>query len=681
MSEPPANSFSPLNLFYSYAREDEHLRNELEKRLSLLVRQGVIAGWRHRKIVPGTDWSQDIDRHLSEASVILLLISPDFLASDYIFSVEMGQALDRHNAGQARVIPIILRPVDWEASPFGKLQVLPRDAKPATTWPNRDEAFLDIARGIRLMCEELQTQRIAWRERTASQFNSGVSSRRPLHLYQLYDVFVESGVPKVTFVERDDFELLKLSLARPGRGVVIEGPSGIGKTTAVEKAVEDLVTNGHISRNDTSVRILSARNSDHQRKLQRLQQWHTGIVIVDDFHRLSPKLCEELVDYLKYLADTKPLSKKLVIVGIPRIGQTLVDTSFDVATRIDVFRLGLVKDELILHMIEKGEEALNIEFDRKAEIALAASGSLNVAQFLCFNICQKEQFTETQDQLRLVRCDIDTAVSRVMAVLSRKFSEPIKRFAAIGGQGDSTGLMLLEELAHSEDGFLSLINLKGRKPGLARGIERFIDERLMNKLYSEYPLSAQYLFFDKTLLSIVFDDPQMAFYLKKLRLSSLAREVGKSATLGQRKVFISYSHKDFKWLDRLRVHLKPVEREGIIDLWDDTKIAAGAQWKEAILEALETARVAIILVSADFLASDFISEYELPMLLSRAASGGTTILPVIVSPCLFNDTGLSVFQAINPPHRPLTAMASFEREQTLVNVVEAIRKRLATEEA
>jgi len=132
-------------------------------------------------------------------------------------------------------------------------------------------------------------------------------------------------------------------------------------------------------------------------------------------------------------------------------------------------------------------------------------------------------------------------------------------------------------------------------------------------------------------------------------------ETDKRVPPAQQKVFISYSHKDAKWLERLRVHLTPLEREGIIDLWDDTKIVAGARWKEAISEALEAAKVAITLVSADFLASDFIAKHELPKLLSRAADGGTVILPIIISPCLFNETGLKIFQTVNPPDKPLSA--------------------------
>lgn len=113
-----------------------------------------------------------------------------------------------------------------------------------------------------------------------------------------------------------------------------------------------------------------------------------------------------------------------------------------------------------------------------------------------------------------------------------------------------------------------------------------------------------------------------------------------------------------------------------MDLWDDTKIVAGAQWKETILEALETARVAVVLVSANFLASDFIAQHELPELLSRAAVGGTVILPIVVSPCLFNGTGLSAFQTVNPPDKPLSAMTASDRERVWVTVAEAIKKRL-----
>jgi hypothetical protein len=145
-TERPA---APVSLFYSYSHRDETLREELETHLSLLRRQGFIIGWHDRRIAPGTDWAGQIDQHVDAAGIILLLVSADFLASDYCYDLEMKRAMERHEAGAAQVIAVILRPCDWHTAPFGKLQGLPKDCKPVTTWTNRDEAFTDIARGIR----------------------------------------------------------------------------------------------------------------------------------------------------------------------------------------------------------------------------------------------------------------------------------------------------------------------------------------------------------------------------------------------------------------------------------------------------------------------------------------------------------------------------------------------------
>src|SRR6266571_1838714 len=146
----------PLKLFYSYSHKDEELRKELENHLSILKRQGIVSEWHDRNIEAGDDWAAEIDNNLDEADVILLLVSADFLASEYCYSKEVKRALTRHEKGDVKVIPIILRPVDWQGAPFADLQALPKDAKPVTTWPNRDEAFTNVARGIRLVLQKLR---------------------------------------------------------------------------------------------------------------------------------------------------------------------------------------------------------------------------------------------------------------------------------------------------------------------------------------------------------------------------------------------------------------------------------------------------------------------------------------------------------------------------------------------
>ncbi len=153
-------SREPVEVFFSYSHRDEQLKDELLKHLSLLRRGNVIAAWHDRKIGAGREWANEIDSHLNSARIVLLLVSADFLASDYCYDTEMKKAMERHDLGEARVIPVILRKVDWNRAPFAKLNALPRDGKPVTSWPDRDEAFADVAEGIREEVEKLLERQV-----------------------------------------------------------------------------------------------------------------------------------------------------------------------------------------------------------------------------------------------------------------------------------------------------------------------------------------------------------------------------------------------------------------------------------------------------------------------------------------------------------------------------------------
>src|SRR6266571_7124219 len=131
----------PFEVFISYAHEDKELLKELQKHLSNLKQQNIITSWFDGDISPGTEWREQIIEHLNRAQIILLLISADFMASDFCSSIEMTQAIARHNADEARVIPIILRPGYWKGALFAKLQFLPTEGKPVTRWPTHDDAF------------------------------------------------------------------------------------------------------------------------------------------------------------------------------------------------------------------------------------------------------------------------------------------------------------------------------------------------------------------------------------------------------------------------------------------------------------------------------------------------------------------------------------------------------------
>lgn len=136
-------------VFFSYSHADEAARDRLEKHLSVLRRQQVIETWHDRRIVAGDALTHRIDAEIERADVILLLVSPDFIASDYCYDIEMRRAMERHTEGSARVIPIILRHCDWHDTPFGGLTAAPKDGRPINTWPDLDEAFLDVVRAIK----------------------------------------------------------------------------------------------------------------------------------------------------------------------------------------------------------------------------------------------------------------------------------------------------------------------------------------------------------------------------------------------------------------------------------------------------------------------------------------------------------------------------------------------------
>ena len=149
-----------ITIFISYTREDETLCKELEKHLQAMQRQQLIRIWHERSISAGTDWAQQISEHLNSAQIILLLISSDFLASDYRYGFETQLAMERHNNKKALVIPILLRPVDLRGTPIARLQALPSNGEPVTSpyWHDFDEALEDVARGIGSLAEMLLTQ-------------------------------------------------------------------------------------------------------------------------------------------------------------------------------------------------------------------------------------------------------------------------------------------------------------------------------------------------------------------------------------------------------------------------------------------------------------------------------------------------------------------------------------------
>jgi adenylate kinase len=668
----PLESYKSIATLICYNSSDENLQYRL---LNLLNKEELIGGITSFPIDEGDDSAiVNLEKQIPFIKIVLLLISPAFLEHSFSNGPQMKLLINKHKSGILHLIPVILRPVNWQNSPLSELQALPRDNRPLIMWPSMQKAWLDIIKSIRLICEELQVPIVMSSSirQLSLPFDEKEHSR-------LNEVFVTIGSPNITFVKPEDFQSLINALLKPGHGIILEGPSGAGKTTAWKKAVEQLPAKTVLK----PIKEYHSIEDEERFELAKLKELHRGTIVIDDFHKLGDHLRKKIIIYLKRLADEKSTSKKLIIVGIPETGQTLIDNIADLVTRVDVFEFGHVSDDSVQELIEIGETALNIKFDRKAEIINAANGSLFIAQSLCHYFCSEAKIYETQSETIAVHCDIVAAKSQMMKSFSYRFGMLVRKFAAMDGPKSTTCLELLQLLAYSENGALSLDLLKETKRHLRRGIKTFLTKGWIYDFFREDPKSKNLFFFNKINNTLIIDNPLLAFYLKELHYTDLAKELGKVAR--QKKVFICYSHKDREWYERLQTHLVPLEREGVIELWDDTKIVAGTDWKEEIQNALEAATVAVILVSPNLLASKFIMEFELPKLLLRAENEGTYIIPLVIAPCLLVNSELNKFTYFNPYFRnrdeirTLSQMQKWEKDKIFSQLAEAIKTELISQ--
>lgn len=192
-----------VTLFISYAHADEALKLQLEKHLTPLRRNGLIEKWSDHQIEAGQDWAHEIDRNLKTADIILLLVSPDLLFSEYCTGVELKEAMRRHHRDEAIVVPVILKSCKWDLMEFGKLQAVPKEGRAVATWPDQDEAFTDVTGRIGELAQGLLEQRKKTRDArqaAAARYKAEVEEAlsdgeiAPLELKTLNDLRVELGL-------------------------------------------------------------------------------------------------------------------------------------------------------------------------------------------------------------------------------------------------------------------------------------------------------------------------------------------------------------------------------------------------------------------------------------------------------------------------------------------------------
>lgn len=339
------------------------------------------------------------------------------------------------------------------------------------------------------------------------------------------EVFKKSGVPTYTFVAPVEYERVTVALQTPGRGMIVEGPSGIGKTSCIKKALEDVGLAKFCL-------FLSARKQADTELIKELPTMQNiGVVVVDDFHRLPTLAKQQITDFVKTLADEEDVSSKVILIGINRAGQTLVEYAPDLLHRVETIRFGRTNDERIAQMIELGEHALNCKIEIADDIATEAEGSFAMAQVLCHEACLQDRVLETHPgpEPKTVAVSLPSIREAVLADLNPRFFPLAREFATgnkLRREGRAPYLHLLLWLSKTQEGALDTKEALAENPALKGSVTQVIDKGHLKTLITSSPHIADLIHFEPTTGLLTTEDPKLLYFIRHIIWSKFARQVG-----------------------------------------------------------------------------------------------------------------------------------------------------------
>jgi hypothetical protein len=342
-------------------------------------------------------------------------------------------------------------------------------------------------------------------------------------ILDLQDVYVLAGVPKHTFVQPVEYPRLLVALRTPGRSIVIEGPSGIGKTTAVVKAIAEA---GMAEK----VLTLSARKNDDIEIISDLpKQLPFGTVIVDDFHRLADPQKQVIADLMKVLADEGREDSKLVVLGITNAGQGLIVFGKDLVNRIEIIPFEANPEHKVEELLALGERALNVHLNVKDDIVRDAQGSFYIAQMLAHHACLRANVLKTSPATITTVESYESVKTIVMTTLARSFHDTAIAFARgtkLRREGRAPYLHLLYWLSQSKSWSINADREADRHPEQRGSVSQVILKGFLLDLIHSSADIQRVLHFDQSNHLLVAQDPQFVFYIRNISWPQLADEIG-----------------------------------------------------------------------------------------------------------------------------------------------------------
>lgn len=342
----------------------------------------------------------------------------------------------------------------------------------------------------------------------------------------LEDVFRRQGTPTITFVEPERYNEIRLAVRERGRCVVIEGPSGIGKSTIVDRVLTDLESKERAL-------SLSAREPEHLPYIhQVIDDGPTGFVIIDDFHRLEDAMKVQLANKMKRIADSGQNSDKIIVIGINKAGDSLIDFAPDLAMRIDIFRLESNPPQKIERLVNLGEQALNIRIRAGDQLIARSQGSFQIAQVLCYALCAREGIDRECAETRSLDVSLDVVVERVMEDLDRQFGDACLTFARgsqLRREGRAPYLHILKWLADKAEWSINLGEELRQNPDHRGSIGQVIEKGFLQTLLSDpkkASILSPYFHYDPASTEFSVEDPKLVFYLKNLVWRAFTKKAG-----------------------------------------------------------------------------------------------------------------------------------------------------------
>jgi 3',5'-cyclic AMP phosphodiesterase CpdA len=513
-----------------FADEDASTARELLTRAKGLEALGVVQNW--TLTGPGLEllWSMAEPTMRAELiNWIQTLRRADvavFLCSHALFgSSAWKRALEIvTQRSRARVVPVLVGPVALPPELAG-FQALPRDGEPIAARAGRDEILDEVFRGIVETFRAPVDSTLSPRPKVLQPTSAAPAGT------SINEIFRLDGPPTYTFIEPPEFARLQLELRTMGTGLIVEGPSKAGKSTAIRKAMESLeVAPGdqiwwHGQRPPPL--------DDFARTLDGLLQASRDTwLFIDDFHHLEDeRYRRELASAMKVLADLPTRHAKVTLIGINPLGNSLVQVMPDLSGRFRVLRLDIDRDwkrgTKIVELIIRGEAAANIRFKRRDEFVVAADGSFFLAQYLCNVAAVKAGILEAQREPVEIDLTPVEVITAIQGELSARFRAPMIDFAAFDGGAPSrgAGLSLLWLLARSSDGVVPVREARPRFPMLNAAFDWLLASNL-SRCFREHPRLQGLLYYSAATQNLTMEDPQLKFYLRALNWEEFAAASG-----------------------------------------------------------------------------------------------------------------------------------------------------------